>query len=94
MYMLEKISGSKKVKFGFWGRDPQPIPPGHMRFGALCSGRKGATYGENSARIRQAVSEIWRPKFLAFWPPSGETGSGRGQMTSSTGSAPRGLRPT
>jgi len=82
------------VKFRFWGPVPQTVAPSHIWFGALRSGREGAPYGENSALIRQAVPEIWRPKLLHFRPPSGETGSGRGQVTSSAVSTRRGLRPT
>jgi len=88
------MSRSKKVKCQFWGPDPQPLLPGHIWFGALRSHWREAPYSENGARIRRVVPEIRRPKFLHFWPPSGKTGSGRGQMTSPTDSARRGLRPT
>jgi len=84
-----RVPGSKISVLGVWppNRDPQP----HMA-GASCGDYRGVPYGENSWSLSHAVPEIWGFKLFPLAPPTGQTGSGRGQMTSSIDSTRGALR--
>jgi len=84
-----RVPGSKISVLGVWppNRDPQP----HMAM-APCRDRREVPYGENSASISHTVPEIWGFKRFPLAPPTGQTGSGRGQVTSSVDSTRGDLR--
>ena len=64
---------------------------GLVRFVAVEKGHRTAETARESVKLFRRYGD---PNFYRFWPPSGETGNGRGQMTSSMGRARRGLRLT
>ena len=78
-----KVPGSKISVLGVWpsNRDPQT----HMA-GAPCRDRREVPSGENSTSISHTVPEIWGFKLFPLAPPTGQTGSGRSQLTSSVDS--------
>jgi len=88
-YKFLRVPGSKISVLGVWppNRDPQP----HMA-GAACRDRRGVHNVENIASISHTVPEICGFKLFPLAPPTGQTGSGRGQVTSSVDSTRRGLR--
>ena len=60
----------------------------------LSRARRGAQDGKERSRIRSAVSEKIGVKEKNLAPSGGETGSGRGQVTSWVGRSRGGLQPT
>jgi len=78
-----RVPGSKISVLGVLppNRDPQTYMAG-----APCRDRREVPYDENSTSIPHTVPEIWGFKLFPLAPPTGQTGSGRSQLTSSVDS--------
>ena len=73
------------MNFGFGGSEPQTLNLSHKWYGGISRSRGGGVWscGERIFRLALSVPEIYDLKVLPFDLICIETGSGRGQMTSS-----------
>ena len=92
--VLINFQGRKKCNLGFGALTPNSHPLAIYGLGRFVAvGKRHRT----AKTARESVKQFRRygdTNFYRFWPPNGETGNGRGQMTSSTGRARRDLRLT
>jgi len=71
------------VNFGFWGSEPQTLNLRNRWYGGISRGGRVWSCGERILRVALSVPEIYDLKVLRFDLICIQTGSGRGQITSS-----------